>query len=343
MYKIHTICTIGPTSEIPEVLERLVIEGMDIARFNMSHATHEQFTRCSDLIAKFNKQHGKNVKILMDLQGPRLRFGEMPKEGRKLVDGEEIIFSTDPEDKDAIFINDPYLHEDVQVHQPLYLSSGEMELLVTKKEGSRIHANVVRGGILFSRKGVNVPDTKLTTRGLTEKDIKDLHFGVENGADIIAMSFVQDGEDMKRLRELIDNSKIQTCAKMELRRGVLNLEDILEYSDLIMVARGDLGVELPLEELPLLQKYMIQQAGRFSTKSIVATQMLMSMVDHPSPTRAEVSDVANAVMDGAWAVMLSDETAFGKYPVEALQYLVRTVKRVEKYQTGALPQLSSIL
>lgn len=336
--KVKIICTIGPSSDSPEVLEQLVANGMDIARFNMSHAKPEEFLNRKRLIEELNKKYDKNVVILADLQGPRVRVGEMPEEGLKITEGEVLTFSTNEDNKDAIYISDPYLHQDVAVNQPLYLANGDMELLITEKDGQDFKAKVVRGGILFSRKGVNVPDTKLTTRGLTDKDLKDLEFAAKNGAAYIAMSFVQDGEDLRILKEKIGDPSIKTISKIELKQAIVNLEDILNETDLIMVARGDLGIELPLEELPLLQKYMMQQAGRHGVPSIVATQMLMSMVDHSSPTRAEVSDVANAVLDGAWAVMLSDETASGQYPVEALKYMVRIVERIEKYQLGALPQ-----
>ncbi len=337
--RVKTICTIGPASENRETLEQLMLEGMDIARMNMSHATHEEFLNRKVLIDEFNKKHNLDVKILMDLQGPRMRVGAMPEEGLKIVEGEELTFTTNPENKEAIYINDPYLHSDIQVNNPLYLANGDMGLIVTERDGQEFKARVIQGGTLMSRKGVNVPDTKLTTRGLTPKDMDDIKLGLEQGIDFVAMSFVQDGEDMKKLREVINNPKVKTIAKIELKQAILNLDSILDESDLIMVARGDLGIELPMEELPLLQKYMITRAARFSTRSIVATQMLLSMVNSPQPTRAEISDVANAVMDGAWCVMLSDETAFGKYPVEALKYLVRTVQRVESYQSGALPQV----
>lgn len=335
--RVKTICTVGPASENREVLEQLVVEGMDIARMNMSHAKYDEVINRKALITEFNEKHGKDVKLLIDLQGPRMRVGEMPENGRVLKKDEEVTFTTNKENTEAIFINDPYLHTDIEVNHPLFLANGDIALIVTDKDGSEFRAKVIHGGTLFSRKGVNVPDTKLTTKGLTEKDLKDIEFAVAQNADYIAMSFVQDGEDMKKLRELVNNPEIKLIAKIELKQAIVNLDSILEESDLIMVARGDLGVELPIEELPLLQKYMIQRAGRNSTKSIVATQMLLSMVESPTPTRAEVSDVANAVMDGAWSVMLSDETAFGKYPVQSLQYLVRTVDRVEAYQQGALP------
>ena len=334
--RTQTICTIGPASENPEILEKLVLGGMDIARMNMSHATHEEFLNRCALIAEFNQKHNRNVKVMLDLKGPRMRVGELPEEGIKLEEGQRIEFTTDEKNKDAIYISDPYLHEDIQVNHPLFLVNGEMEVLITEKYGSEIVGVVKRGGTLFSRKAVNVPDTTLTTKGLTDKDVEDIKFGVKVGVDFIAMSFVNDGEDMKKLRELVDDPTIKLIPKIERKQALTNLDEIIEESDVIMVARGDLGIEIPLHELPLIQKYMIHRASMLTTPSIVATQMLLSMVDHARPTRAEVSDVANAVLDGAWGVMLSDETANGNYPVEALKYLVDIVERVEDFRRGAL-------
>lgn len=328
---VKTVCTIGPSSEKPEVLEQLVLAGMDIARLNFSHATYDQYLRIKKSLDKFNNKYKKDVKMMMDLQGPRMRVGVMPVDGLMLKEGTDVTFSTDPHNKTAIHINDPYLHEDIQTNHPIFLSNGELELMVTQTMGTEFRARVIRGGLLFSRKGVNVPDTNLTTRGVTPKDIKDIEFGVKNNVDYIAMSFVKDGLDLRHVREYIGKSRIKIISKVERKQAIAHLDEIIEESDIIMVARGDLGVELPVEEIPLLQKEMIQRAKRLGKPSIVATQMLMSMVNHPHPTRAEVSDVANAVLDGAWGVMLSDESAFGQYPLKSLEYLLRIARRVEEY------------
>ncbi len=330
--RVRTVCTIGPASESEEVLEQLVIHGMDIARVNFSHAKHDQFIRIKEHIDNLNKKHGTHVETLMDLQGPRMRVGVMPLEGLPLQDGNEVIFTTDSSEKDAIYINDPYLHEDIQPQEPMFLSNGEIELKVLDKKGTLIKAQVIRGGTLYSRKGVNLPETDLTTRGLTNKDIDDVVFGAKIGVDYMAMSFVKDAQDLLNLKKRIAGTSIKIVSKIERKMAIMKLDEIISESDVIMVARGDLGIEVPIEEVPLLQKDMIRRATKKGVPSIVATQMLMSMVDHPHPTRAEISDVANAVLDGAWAVMLSDETAFGKYPVEALEYLAKTVRRVEKFQ-----------
>lgn len=330
--RVRTVCTIGPACESEEILEQLVIHGMDIARVNFSHGTHEQFEKIKSLLDQFNKKHGTHVETLMDLQGPRMRVGVMPEEGLVLGDDEEVLFTTDPNDKDAIYINDPYLHEDIQPFEPMFLSNGDLELQAIEIKGATIKAKVIRGGTLFSRKGVNLPDTNLTTHGLTEKDIKDVEFGTKIGVDYIAMSFVKEKEDLLDLKKLIFGTSIKVMPKIERKQAITKLDEIISESDVIMVARGDLGIEVPIEEVPLLQKYMIKKAADQNIPSVVATQMLMSMVTRPHPTRAEISDVANAVLDGTWAVMLSDETAFGAHPVRALEYLIQTVRRVERFQ-----------
>lgn len=330
--KTKTICTIGPNSQRPEILEQLVKNGMDIARMNMSHATHDEFNLRKALINEYNTMYGKDVKILMDLQGPRMRVGECGDKGIELREGEIVLFSTNAKNEDAIFVNDPYLHEDIEVDHPMYLANGDLELIITEKNGQDFKALVTRGGTLHSRKGVNLPETNLTTRGLTDKDLADLEFGLKQGIDYVAMSFVKDAEDINNLRTIINNPAIKVIAKIEIKQALYNIDEIIQAVDVIMVARGDLGIEVPLEELPLIQKEMIRRCKKYNTPAIVATQMLMSMVEHYRPTRAEVSDVANAVLDGADILMLSDETAFGKYPVEALKYLVNTARKAEMLQ-----------
>lgn len=330
--KVKTICTIGPASSSPEVFEKLVETGMDMVRLNFSHASNDQFTHVQKLIVENNGKHKKNVSLMMDLQGPRMRVGEMPKDGLELTENEIVIFSTDINKTSAIHINDPFLHEDIKPQHPMYLANGDIELLVINVKGTEIFTKVIRGGRLYSRKAVNVPETDLTTRGLTPKDIQDVEFGIKHGVDYIAMSFVKDAEDLQELKKHIAGSPVKIISKIEIRQALYNLDEIIKLSDLIMVARGDLGIEVPLEELPLIQKDIIKRTNIVHKPSIVATQMLVSMVNHHRPTRAEVSDVANAVFDGAEYLMLSDETAFGSYPVHALGYLVRTIRKAEQFQ-----------
>ncbi len=328
--KVQTICTIGPACFDFETLEQLVISGMDIARFNFSHATYDQFTEGKKILEELNKKHDKTVKTLIDLRGPRIRIGELPKAGVELKEGELILFSTDSSNKEAIPIDDPYLHLNVKENHPMFLSNGDIELIIENKHNTEIIARVIRGGVLYSRKAVNLPDTNLTTAGLTEKDRKDTQFAVSHSADYIAQSFVKNKSDVEELRPFLKGTNAQIIAKIESKQAIHNLAEIIQATDLVMVARGDLGIELPLEKLPLLQKDIISQAKKHQKRAIVATQMLMSMVNHFRPTRAEVSDVANAVLDGAWGLMLSDETAFGRYPVESLVYLIKTIRAVEE-------------
>jgi len=330
--KTKAICTIGPTSENEDIFERLVIQGMDIVRLNFSHATPIQFIKIKKLIDKFNVKYRKRVQILVDLQGPRMRVGNLPIDGIKLEEGKNILFSTDLQNKEAIYINNPYLHFDIEIGHPIYLSNGDMEVMVVDKNGLTVKTKVIRGGILYSKKGLNFPKTDLKTKGLTAKDLKDIEFGVKNKADFIALSFVRDSKDISEARKLIKGSRIKIISKIERYPAIQNLEEIIKASDLIMVARGDLGIEMPIENLPVLQKEIIEKSIKLRKPSIVATQMLASMVNHYRPTRAEVSDIANAVLDGAWGLMLSDETAFGKYPVNALDYLVRTIQKTEQYE-----------
>lgn len=334
MEKIQLICTIGSVSEKAEVLEKLIVSGMNIARMNFSHCTYEEFKKRKDLIEKFNAKYNKSVKTMQDLQGPRIRVGILPEEGIKLAEGEEVLFSTDKDNKKAIFIDNPRIHKDIKAGEEIYLSNGEIKLVVLEKNAKNIKAKTLRGGIVYSRKGVNLPDTELNLINPSEKDLRDVDFAVKEGVDYIALSFVKDAGDIEYLRNFIKNPKIKIVAKIERKQALANLDEIIEASDAVMVARGDLGIELPIEEVPIIQKDIINRARIKGKPAIVATQMLMSMVNHPFPTRAEVSDIANAVFDGASGLMLSDETAFGKYPVEALNYLAKTAKRALEFKYG---------
>lgn len=327
--RTHLIATIGPSSDDPKILTALVKAGMTIARINASHATPQEIRRRTKILRTIAAKHKKKLRIMLD-QGPRLRVGVLPQQGRVLVEGETVVFDTNGSTKHGVIhIDDPYLHSDIQVGHPLFLSSGQMELVVTKVTGTQIETKVVRGGHLFSRKGVNVPGTTLTTSGLTDKDRQDVKYAVEAGVDLIALSFVQSVKDIEALRELLPK-KIGIIAKIEMAVVLQRMEEVFQASDGIMVARGDLGIELPPEEVPFVQKSLVRQAMWHNKPSIVATQMLISMTDHPHPTRAEVSDVANAVMDGADAVMLSDETASGSYPVEAVTTMAKIIARTER-------------
>ncbi len=330
--KTKIIATIGPKSNSPETLREMVLAGMDIARMNFSHCSYDNYIAGRDALIKICEEEKQEVKMLVDLKGPRLRVGDLPENGRELHNDEEIIFTTDKqeESEEIIFINDLHLHNDIQPGEPLYLANGAIELSVNKIIGTKIYAFVVNGGILFSRKAVNVPMTALTTTGLTPKDIEDVQFGLSQNVDYIALSFVQTVEDVEKLRTLI-NGKAKIISKIERPIAVQNIDSIIRASDAIMIARGDLGVEMPIEDIPVVQKHLIRHAAWHNTGSVVATQMLLSMIENNHPTRAEVSDVANAVFDGADAVMLSDETAVGHHPVKVVETMAKIIRKAEKY------------
>lgn len=329
--RTQIIATLGPKSDSPELVEKLIGAGMDIARINFSHCTQEEFRARKEWVLSAASRLGKRVALLQDLRGPRVRVGELPPEGRELRENEEVIFSIDAKDQEGIFIDHADLVSDMKPGETIYLANGEMELLATRIEASRIYAKVVRGGILFSRKAVNLPHTKLSISGITQKDIEDVQFALrEGGLDYVAISFVQTADDVRALRALTGDT-VKIVAKIETALALKNIDEIIQASDAIMIARGDLGVEMPQEQLPFIQKNLIRHAAWHGKASIVATQMLTSMVNHVHPTRAEVSDIANAVWEGADAVMLSNETASGQYPLESLETMARIVREAERF------------
>lgn len=328
--RTQIIATIGPVSASKDSIEKFVDAGLDIARLNFSHGTHESFAEWIKRIRSAARKAKRKVLILQDLQGPRIRVEELPPEGITLVEGQIVEFSTVKGEKGAIYIDHARLHLEIQKGDPIYLANGDMELHTEKVAGNRIVARVVRGGVLHSRKGVNLPRTKLSNSGLTAKDIRDAKFGVEQGVDMIAISFVQSADDVNHLRRIVGD-KVKIIAKIETGLAVEHMNSIIRAADAIMIARGDLGIEVPIETVPVIQKTLIRQARWYGKGTITATQMLISMVNHPRPTRAEVSDVANAVWDGSDAVMLSDETASGNYPLASLEMMVKIVKSAESF------------
>lgn len=322
------IATIGPASDSADMILKFAEHGMNIARINFSHETEEAFVRHLKWIRAAERKLKRKIPIVQDLQGPRIRVGVLPAEGVKLVEGETVVFSTKRDGPQTIFVDAPKLHSDMRRGETIYLANGDMELVVTRIAGNRISATVVRGGILYSRKGVNLPNTVLSNAGLTAKDIHDVKFGFARGMKIFAISFVQSAADIEALRRIVGKDT-KIIAKVETAVGVGNIDGIINASDAIMIARGDLGIEIAAERIPFIQKNLIRHANWYGKGSITATQMLTSMVDHPAPSRAEVSDIANAVWDGSDAVMLSDETASGRYPLEALKTMVRIVAQAE--------------
>ncbi|MFD1426010.1 pyruvate kinase [Kroppenstedtia sanguinis] len=334
MRRTKIVCTIGPASEQPETLRKLVQAGMNVARLNFSHGNHEEHLRRIERIRQVEKELGQTVAILLDTKGPEIRTGVLREEQVELKTGEQIILTTEEVEGDASRVSISYkrMTEDVQPGSIILVDDGLISLQVEKVEGTEITCRIENGGPLKDRKGVNLPGVSLQLPGITEKDAEDIRFGVQHGVDFIAASFVRKPNDVLEIREILEehNADIHIISKIENEEGVNNLDGILNVSDGIMVARGDLGVEIPAEEVPVLQKEMICKCNHQGKPVITATQMLDSMQRNPRPTRAEASDVANAIFDGTDAVMLSGETASGKYPVEAVETMAIISSRAEE-------------
>ena len=322
--------TLGPASNSAEGIRALIEAGLDVARINFSHGTHEQHARTIETIRQISTELGRPVAILGDLQGPRIRIGELQKP-RMLSPGDAVVLVPEDEAKDGeIPVTYDALADDVSADCRILVNDGLIELLVTDVQLPRVRARVVHGGELSSHKGMNLPGIAVSAPSLTEKDRADIKFAVESGLDALALSFVRRAKDIEELRGLIPKS-VLIVAKIEKDVALRNIEEILRAADAVMVARGDLGVELPFEEVPLAQKNIIALANRMGRPVITATQMLESMVEHPRPTRAEASDVANAILDGTDAVMLSAETAVGAYPRLAVEAMRRIITEIETH------------
>jgi pyruvate kinase len=332
--KTKIVCTIGPVTSTPERIRAMILAGMDVARLNFSHGDHESHRQTLRRIREISKELGKEIGVLQDLAGPKIRLGNLPNEERMLQTGERIALSpVEGDDPAVIPVNYPYLVEDVAVGNRILLADGLVLLKVLFKEADRVICEVLAGGAIQSHKGLNLPSSSLRIPAFTEKDRKDLEVGLEAGVDFVALSFVRHEKDLEPVRDILNqtSSPPLLIAKIERPQAVERLESILKNVDGVMVARGDLGVEMPFEEVPLIQKRIIRMARQAATPVITATQMLRSMMDSPRPTRAEAADVANAVLDGTDALMLSDETAMGAYPVEAVRVLDRIAGEVERH------------
>jgi pyruvate kinase len=329
--KVKILATIGPASRSPEMLDRLVRAGADAFRLNMSHGAHADHEAAIIAIRALEKQYAKPIAILADLQGPKLRVGTF-KDGQAIIrhSGHFVLDRDEtPGDENRVCLPHPELFGIMTRGQRLLINDGKIRLKVLEADDNRILCSAEVGGVISDRKGVNVPDAEVPIPALTEKDRRDLAFATEHGADWIALSFVQRPEDIAEARKLIGTHGTAICAKIEKPKAVDRLDSIIELADGIMVARGDLGVELEPYEVPPLQKKIVSMARRAGKPVIVATQMLESMIESPSPTRAEVSDVANAVYDGADAVMLSAESAAGAWPEESVAMMDRIAVQVE--------------
>jgi pyruvate kinase len=342
MRRAKIVATIGPASESEEMLEALIKAGMNVARLNFSHGTHEQHAARVRSIRAVSKKLNTPVGILQDLQGPKIRVGKLAVPLQLSVDEQVCLYATQDEppktDCQLIPVDFRELFDSVQVGDRLLLDDGRLALEVLKSKGRLVHAKVLVGGTLSSHKGINLPGVKLRIAGFTEKDKEDLAFGISQGVDAVAISFVRSAEDVKTVRAAIQEFSREAgrsapllIAKLEKPEAMNELEAILDVVDGVMVARGDLGVELPPERVPSLQKHIIHAANARAKLVITATQMLESMIQNPLPTRAEASDVANAIFDGTDAVMLSAETAAGEYPSEAVAMMSRIVKEAEAH------------
>lgn len=337
------VCTIGPSTASPERLRALMEAGMDVARLNFSHGTHESHAQVIERIRRISAEMDKPIAILQDLCGPKIRLGTLPEEGVLVEAGQSVRFVLADEGSDVQNIPLPHstLFALVRPGERILIDDGNVEVVATQRNLNTIHAEVRIGGMLRSHKGVNVPDTRLPVTSVTERDLQDLRFGIEQGVDWVAVSFVRQPEDLQPVRYAIEaaGADIRVIAKIEKREAVENLEQILQSADGIMVARGDLGVEMPIDEVPLIQKEIIVRCNRAGKPVITATQMLESMISAPRPTRAEATDVANSILDGTDAVMLSGETAVGQYPVEAVSIMHRIAVRTEQaLQEGVVVQ-----
>ena len=337
MKKTKIICTMGPNSDDREVMKQLLLNGMDVARFNFSHGTHDEQRARYKQLREVAEEVGKPVAALLDTKGPEIRTGVL-KDGKKvtLTAGEEIILTTEDIVGDAkrVHINYNGLNEDVTEGNVILIDDGLIELHVERVEGTEIYCRIMNGGELGERKGINVPYVKVKLPGITEQDKEDILFGITQEFDYIAASFVRDAKAIKEIRQLLDENgghDIGIIAKIENAEGVENIDEIIKAADGIMVARGDLGVEIPPSEVPYIQKMIIRKCNENYVPVITATQMLDSMIRNPRPTRAEVADVANAIYDGTDAIMLSGETAAGKYPLEALKMMVEIAQTTEPH------------
>lgn len=334
MRKTKIVATIGPASESVETLTQLIESGLDVARLNFSHGTYDEHAERIRRIREASAKVGKHVGIMLDIKGPKIRTGKIQNGQVELDDGDQIILTIDPVEvgtKERVWISYEGLIEDVYPGAPIRIDDGLIGLEVISVSGHDILCKVTNGGTLKDNKGINVPGVTLRIPGVTEKDKNDLIFGVEQGVDLFAASFVRKAADVLEVRRILEehNYTADIIAKIETQEGMDRLEEIIEVTNGMMVARGDLGVEIPTEEVPLAQKRIISLCNKYGKPVITATQMLDSMQRNPRPTRAEASDVANAIFDGTDAIMLSGETAAGKYPLESVQTMAQIAERAE--------------
>ena len=335
--KTKIVCTIGPSSNTREKIKELVAGGMNVARLNFSHGSHEDHKKVIQHLRDVADEMNVSLPILMDLQGPKIRVGKMKGDAQLIEDGQYVNLTPESVEgnKELIPIDYPHLNKDAREGDTILMDDGLLEFKIVKIEEDRITARCEVGGLLKSRKGVNLPNVKLSISSITEKDVEDLDFGISQGIDLVALSFVRYADDVQEIISKIRarGSNAGVIAKLEKPEALDQIDEIIEEADGIMVARGDLGIEIASERVPLIQKEIIRKCKQAGKPVITATQMLESMINNPRPTRAESSDVANAVLDGTDAVMLSGESASGKYPIEAVQQLNKICRNVESRAT----------
>ncbi|MEX2115726.1 MAG: pyruvate kinase [Bacteroidota bacterium] len=330
------VCTIGPASDSVSRLTELILAGMDVARLNFSHGSHSEHLNVLNNLREAGTKTNEAITILQDLSGPKIRTGVVKDHLVELKVGQDFVFTVEDIIGDSQRVSTTYkaLPKDVQKGDIILVDDGRIKMVVTSKTETDVRCEVLNGGHLKDKKGMNLPGVRFSVSSLTEKDLVDLKFGLNGDVDYVALSFVRKAEDIRELRSIIIREgkkgiKVPIVAKIEKPEAIENIDSIIAESDVIMVARGDLGVELPPEEVPLIQKIIVRKCNEAGKPVIIATQMLESMIENPRPTRAEANDVANAVLDGADAVMLSAETSVGNYPVEAVQTMDRIIRRAE--------------
>ena len=334
MRKTKIVCTLGPAVDEYKTLAKLCMSGMNVARFNFSHGDYEQQSKRIEVFKAVRNELNLHIPMMLDTKGPEIRIGTFENKMVALLDGAEftLVHNECEGDSDKVYVNYPFLSSDVQIGTRILINDGLIELEVIEIIDKDVKCRVIHGGNLTNRKSVNIPGLVLNLPLLTKKDEEDIIFGIENGFDIIAASFVRKPEDILAIREILEKyhaNHIKIIAKIENHEGVENFDKILEVVDGIMVARGDLGVEIPIEHVPLLQKEFVEKCNRHGKIVIIATQMLESMINNPRPTRAEVSDIANAILDGTSAIMLSGETAMGNFPIQCVKTMSNIAESIE--------------
>ncbi|MBR3230342.1 MAG: pyruvate kinase [Bacilli bacterium] len=336
MKKTKIICSIGPSSYDYDTFKQMVLNGMNVARINFSHATEDEKKTVLGLVKKINEEMDRHIAVLFDTKGPDFRTGMMTNDSIKLESGKQIKVVKDDilGTEEAFTVNYKDALDSVEVGNEILLEDGLMKLKVIEKLKNGVNCEIIDGGILGNKKGVNVPGVNLNLPFISEIDKKDIIYACEHDGDFLALSFVSSADDVKEVRKLLKEQgreDMQIISKIESSRGIKNLDEIIKVSDGIMVARGDLGVEMPMDSLPILQKQIIEKCRKIGRTCIVATEMLASMYTNARPTRAEISDIANAVLDGTDAVMLSGETTLGKHPIDAVKYMAEACETTENY------------